>query len=220
MSLVIGIDTCTRWSSIGCTLDGEPIGEVNLKIGTHQSAQLPHLLQTLLHSLGKQLTDIDLLAVTTGPGYFTGVRIGLAYAAALAEALEVKIVPVSTLESFVVDLPPGETLYLPVLWARREHVYFAAYKRMAECLSVISPPVFCHIQTLNDYLDGAPLPVVWLGESPERCGLSSERIQTFWNRSAPRGANVAILGEMNRDQALAPACLQADYLRDPDIGRV
>lgn len=220
MSLVIGIDTCTRWTSVGCTVDGDPIGELNLKIGTHQSAQIPGLLQYLLHSLGKDMTDIDLLAVTTGPGYFTGVRIGLAYTAALAEALGVNVVPVSTLEAFTVDLPPGEILYLPVLWARRKHVYFASYRRMPECLITISPPAFSDIQTLRTYLAGTKEPVVWLGESPERCGLDSGEVQTFWNRSAPRGANVAILGEMKRSSALPPASLRADYLRDPDIGSV
>lgn len=220
MSLVIGIDTCTRWTSIGCTADGEVVGELNLKIGTHQSAQLPNLLQSLLNSLGKSLTEIDLLAVSTGPGYFTGVRIGLAYTAALAEALGVNVVPVSTLEALVVDLPPGETLYLPVLWARREHVYFAAYQRMPECLATVAPPVFANVQTVKEFLSKTTQPVVWVGESPERCGLPPEGIQTFWNRSAPRGGNVAILGEMNRTLALLPAQLQANYLREPDIGRV
>lgn len=220
MSLVVGIDTCTRWTSIGCTVDGEVIGELNLKIGTHQSAQLPDLLQSLLLSLGKNLTEIDLLAVSTGPGYFTGVRIGLAYTAALAEALEVKVVPVSTLEALVIDLPPGETLYLPVLWARREHVYFAAYQRMPECLGTAFPPNFANIQVLQDFLAKATQPVAWVGESPQRCGLAPEGIQTFWNRSGPRGGNVALIGEMNKDRALPPTRLQANYLREPDIGRV
>lgn len=219
MSLVLGIDTCTRWTSIGCTVDGEVIGEMNLKMGTHQSAQLPDLVDRLLHDLGKNITDIDLIAAGTGPGYFTGVRIGLAYSAALAEALGVFVVPVPTLEALIADLPPGDTLYVPVLWARREHVYFAAYRRHPEGFYPFSPPAFRHNCELTAFLQSQSGPVAWVGETPQRCGLPSEGITTCWNRTGPRGGNVALLGALRKSQAERPVTIRADYLRDPDIGR-
>ncbi len=220
MSLILGLDTSTRWTSLGCVVDGENIGEINLRIGTHQSARLPELVQEFLQDLGKNITDIDLLAVGTGPGYFTGVRIGLAYSAALAEALGVDVVPACSLQAMIMDLPPCDSLYLPVLWARKKHVYFAAYQRHPEGFTTVKQPCFSSIEKLLTFLSGQDSKVIWVGESTERCGVTHQAIITSWNRSGPRGSNIALLGYLHSDDAIPPSEVRADYQRKPDIGAV
>ncbi len=118
MPFVLSIDCCSRWTNVGCSCNGTILGEVHLNIGRNQSSQLPLVVEGLLRSIDKTFHDVDFLAVTTGPGYFTGLRVGVAYAMALAEALNVPVVPVNTLEAMIFDLLHEGPLFLPLLWAR------------------------------------------------------------------------------------------------------
>jgi|GEM_PF-172601 len=132
MSLVLGIDCCTRWTSVGCCDDGAPLGDISLDLGRRQSALLPFLVEQLLRNVEATLSDVDLIAVTTGPGAFTGVRVGVAYASALAEGLGVRVAPVSTLKALAMAFPVPEFLVVPYLRARKGQYYLAAYRFAAD----------------------------------------------------------------------------------------
>ncbi|MBQ7569551.1 MAG: tRNA (adenosine(37)-N6)-threonylcarbamoyltransferase complex dimerization subunit type 1 TsaB, partial [Synergistaceae bacterium] len=72
-------------------------GSFAMDLGRAQAAELPVKVEELLKNSGVSFSDINYIALANGPGYFTGIRVGAAYAAGLAFALGIKIIPVNSL---------------------------------------------------------------------------------------------------------------------------
>lgn len=89
------------------------------------------LIDRLLKETGFKVQDLEAIAAASGPGSFTGLRIGVSTARALAQALNIPALGVSTLAALAEAVPAPECLICPVLDARRSQVYTALYKRAA-----------------------------------------------------------------------------------------
>ena len=100
------------------------------------SAQLVPQIAALLQNHGFSKTDIDAFIVVSGPGSFTGLRVGLAAIKALAEILQKPIVPVSLLEVVAADSRAQGNVAVALDGGRRE-VFFGAYKLAAESIQVL-----------------------------------------------------------------------------------
>ena len=87
MPLTLAIDCSLRWISLGLADGVNPHGEENTNTGPKQSEILADSTARFLLKFGFSFADIEQIAVTTGPGYYTGIRVGLSYAALLAESL-------------------------------------------------------------------------------------------------------------------------------------
>jgi tRNA threonylcarbamoyladenosine biosynthesis protein TsaB len=110
-------------------LEGEEIlADFYIGPGRHHAEVLLPALEKLLLLTGITLDQIDLLACTTGPGSFTGVRIGVSTTKGLALAAGKPIVGVSTLEALAMNAFPSQVLICPLLDARRDQVYAGLYR--------------------------------------------------------------------------------------------
>lgn len=102
-----------------------------LDLGRRQAAELPALVsEKILKNAGLSFDDIDFIALANGPGYFTGIRVGAAYAAALAYALGIKIIPVSSLEMLAynyLNLENNLKNILVMVYAGHGSVYAASF---------------------------------------------------------------------------------------------
>jgi len=114
---------------------------------THSESLMP-MVDELLYRCDKKLADIDALAVTIGPGSFTGLRIGLAAVKGMSMAAGLPVISISTLEVLAHNLPFCDALVCPLLNARKQEVYSAIYdhrERLPQLLSeetACSPQVF------------------------------------------------------------------------------
>lgn len=130
---------------------------------THSQTLLPMIDQVVTMS-GIDLKEIDAIATTSGPGSFTGLRIGAATAKGLGLALHKPIVPITTLEALAFRLAGREGNICPMMDARRNQVYAGVYRvgdMLLECVTgQKAVSIEDYIAELNDLGD----PVTVLGD--------------------------------------------------------
>ena len=112
--LVLAFDTATGAATSALVDDGELLGE-----RTSRAVSVLEDVDALLRQAGTRVGQLDGIAVGTGPGSFTGLRMGLAAARALAFALELRVAGVSTLAALAAGAPDA----VPVIDARRREVF-------------------------------------------------------------------------------------------------
>ncbi|WP_020668367.1 tRNA (adenosine(37)-N6)-threonylcarbamoyltransferase complex dimerization subunit type 1 TsaB [Amycolatopsis nigrescens] len=129
--LVLAIDTSTPAVTAGiATLTGDEVTRitatrVTLDARAHGELLTPHILDAAAES-GVALTELDAIVCGVGPGPFTGLRAGMATAAALGHGLGIPVHPVCGLDAIAAEVPAGEP-FLVLTDARRREVYWAAY---------------------------------------------------------------------------------------------
>lgn len=130
--LVLGIDTATR--RVGVVLASEHGLLARLELGGPASTQPRHAEQLapairhVMEQTGSQFAHLSAIAVGTGPGMFTGLRVGVTTAKVLAQALRVPVVPVPSLDLLAYPLRHSRGLIVPAIDARRSECYFAFYR--------------------------------------------------------------------------------------------
>ncbi len=121
---------------------------------THSQTLLP-LIDGALSAAGMSAKDMDGVAVSAGPGSFTGVRIGMGTAKGLALGLGVPLYPVPTLLGLAYTMAGYEGVIVPLMDARRGEVYTATYKSEKGTLSEITPMRAVPLETVLKELDTA-----------------------------------------------------------------
>jgi len=125
--LILAIDSSTPVAGVALLDEEKLIREefVNYKL-THSETLMP-MVDRILQACERSLADLTALAVTIGPGSFTGLRIGLAAIKGLSLAARLPVVGVSTLDVIAHNIVCSDTLVCPLLNARRQEVYTAFY---------------------------------------------------------------------------------------------
>lgn len=125
--LVLALDTSTRLVSIALCSEDVLYGEYTWQTGNNHSRELLSNIQRLLAECDVTMSQLEGIAVSTGPGSFTGVRVALATAKTLAYVLKKPLVGVSTLESIAAQQHQWHGLVCAVLEAGRSELYAACY---------------------------------------------------------------------------------------------
>jgi len=126
--LILGFDTTSSSGGAALYRDLEPLDEVPADGSTNYSVQLFEMTDRLLARAGLKLAEVDLFAVATGPGSFTGIRVGLAAAQGWARALWRPVRGVSVLEAMVADARPPGSIAVPLLNAHRGEFYLGVFR--------------------------------------------------------------------------------------------
>jgi tRNA threonylcarbamoyladenosine biosynthesis protein TsaB len=190
-----------------------------LDVGTRQSELLPEVVRFFLGSMGYSPGDISLMAVTTGPGYYTGIRVGLAYSTALAYSLGVKIVPAPTLAAMAhgvletLEASGAPTPVAPLIPAGRGSIYAAVYSGPSCSAKAILEPSHIGVQDFINFLDSmncaAPLIV------GNDISSVAERLAGCRAVSPIRGMGEAMVKISRFTEPVDPAAVLATYLRSP-----
>ena len=123
---VLAFDTSSKALSVALLEDENRLAELTLTIKKNHSITLMPTIEFLMASIDWKPTDLDRIVVAEGPGSYTGLRIAVATAKTLAQTLKIDLVGVSSLLALV---PEGiEGLAIPVMDARRNHVYAGFYQ--------------------------------------------------------------------------------------------
>ncbi len=125
MPIILSIETSTKTCSIAIHKDKELLSEYSLHIQNSHSSVISKMIQNTLSNLSLTLKDVNAIAVSEGPGSYTGLRIGLSTAKGLAYALEIPIIKISTLKAMAYSQRQyaKDQVLFPMIDARRMEVY-------------------------------------------------------------------------------------------------
>jgi len=127
--LILSIDTSTRSGSVALLRDASVLACLSDTSDEPYSSRLFRHLEQILHEQSLQVAQIDLFAVSAGPGSFTGLRVGLTAVKGWAEVFRKPIAPVSSLEAVAFQSQSQHSLLAPVIDARRGQIFAGLYQR-------------------------------------------------------------------------------------------
>ena len=125
---VLGIETATDLCCVGLADGADLIAEYRLHRRYAHAERLPEAVNRLVDDSGFRLTDLDAVAVSIGPGSFTGLRIGLGFAKGLALGLKKPLAAVPTMDGIMLAVPPLCPLACVLLIARKGEMYRSVYR--------------------------------------------------------------------------------------------
>lgn len=222
---ILGLDSSGLVASVAIVEDGKLLAEYTTDYRkTHSQTLLP-MLDELRHMIELDMNTVDAIAVASGPGSFTGLRIGSATAKGLGLALQKPLVEVPTLEGLAWNLWGTDMLVCPLMDARRNQVYTAAYEFVPagedfELNAVIGQnPV--DIEEMLEKLNALGRRVVFLGDGvPVYLPVIREKSKVDYSlapagNNRQRGASVAALGAVyySKGRTVDAALHQPEYLR-------
>jgi len=125
--MLMGIDSSTPQASIALLKDGQVLAQAEVDVGATVSNQILFLIDEVLTSSGVNLMDLDGFCLTTGPGSFTGLRVGASTLKGLILATSKPFVKVDTLEALALQAVPTGDKICAILDARKKEVYTAHF---------------------------------------------------------------------------------------------
>ena len=125
---ILAFDTASSSGAVAILKDGTVIAHTQLNIGLTHSEQLLPTVDDLMRRAGMTMAHFDAIAITAGPGSFTGLRIGFSTAKGMALGLKKPLVPLSTLDVLAQNGAGVRGLVVPIMNARRQQVYTAVYR--------------------------------------------------------------------------------------------
>lgn len=134
MALILNIETSTQVCSVSLSLDGKTLGIQESNTKNSHAEQLTIFVQQVMSKEGYELKDLDAIAVSKGPGSYTGLRIGVSTAKGLCYSLDKPLIAISTLEAMAFGMIQSikeedleNQLFCPMIDARRMEVYCALF---------------------------------------------------------------------------------------------
>lgn len=197
---VLGIETSTRVGSVAIVEEEKVIVEHTLNTKETHTSRLMLMIDYILKAARLSIHEMDALAVSLGPGSFTGLRIGLATAQGLCLALRKPLMGIPTLNAFAHNIFCTPHLICPLLDARKGEVYTALYRYQMPSGQELQKLTDDLVLPLNEFLSKIDDVTIFLGDTLRDCrGLIEKRLEEKalfapYYLNFPRAANVAMLG--------------------------
>lgn len=229
---ILGIESSAITASAAVVCDGEILSDAFLNAGLTHSQTLAPLVKEALSKSSSQLFDMDLIAVTNGPGSFTGVRIGVSLAKGLATPMEIPCLGVSSLEAAAYRFHQQEKIIWSAMDARRGQIYTAAFRFAHGHWERLLPDSALSIEEAAKNISqfGSDFLLCGDGAFVTASALEKMEMAKSFHWIIPEGDNVyqratdaALLAEyqiLHTDQTpLSPKFLNPTYLRPPQAER-
>lgn len=193
MGIILNIETATKNCSVSVAEGSRTIALKELNEGAFSHAEKLHLfIEEAVSAAGLKLKDLQAVAVSKGPGSYTGLRIGVSAAKGLCYALDLPLISVATLKSLALQASPEDgSVIVPLLDARRMEVYSAVFDFRHHQLretkaEIIDPSSFSELLEKN--------PVYFMGDGAEKCkGFIKHKNAIFLTEKFPSAREMAVL---------------------------
>ncbi len=163
---ILSVDSTAQTGSVAIVDNGKISALYTIEAQTHSTTLLP-MIESVMKSLDLSVTDMDLLAVSNGPGSFTGIRIGVAAVKGLAFKDNIPCIGISSLEAMAHNLAGLDGIICPVINARRSQVYTALFRSEGGVITRLTEDSVALIPEMDDFLSGYDCPVYFSGDAAE-----------------------------------------------------
>jgi tRNA threonylcarbamoyladenosine biosynthesis protein TsaB len=172
MSLILQIETATTVCSVALAQNGQLLAVKEVNERNVHAEMITLFIQDVCASAGKKLKDVDAVAVSKGPGSYTGLRIGVSTAKGICFGLDKPLIAVDTLSAMAsgaaefADLYADDAILCPMIDARRMEVYTALYTTAGK----MTRPIAAEIIDDASFSDISPeKQLVIFGDGAEKC---------------------------------------------------
>ena len=215
MAAILCLETATTNCSVAISVNGKAVTliEVNNKQYSH-AEKLHVFIEEVLSKSGINKAELDAVAISKGPGSYTGLRIGVSAAKGLCFALGIPLISIATLESLACQVSEKEGVIVPMLDARRMEVYSAAFDLDKEQVRATEAEIL-NEASFTEYLEKGK--VFFLGDGAEKFkSLCSHKNAIFLDDKFPSANQMASLAEINykKSDIEDVAYFEPYYLKD------
>ena len=218
---ILAIDSSGLVATVAVVEDDNLLGEYTINYKkTHSQTLLP-MLEQVVSMIDLDLKTIDAIAVSAGPGSFTGLRIGSATAKGMGLALNKPIISVPTVDALAFNLWGTDALVCPLMDARRQQTYTGLYGFSNGELVVVKEQCCVMIDEITEAINAAGKKVVFLGDGVDvfkdylKEHLTVEYAFAPAHKNKQSAASVAVLGGIYFKQGNfeSAAAHKPEYLR-------
>ncbi len=164
MALILNIETSTKNCSVALAQNGKTLALKQIAEDGYLHAEYLHkFIDDVFKQSNFSLNNLNAVAISKGPGSYTGLRIGVSAAKGLCFALNIPLISLETLTILAHSLARQNGTIVPMIDARRMEVYTAIYSSKLKCLQ----PAFAHIIS-DDFLQNLEQPIHLLGDGIEK----------------------------------------------------
>ena len=164
--LILNIETTTKNCSVSLSKDGKEIALKEINDGGYSHAENLHqFIKSILTETKHQFSDLSAVAVSKGPGSYTGLRIGVSAAKGFCFSLDIPLISVDTLKALAHRVINQDTLIIPILDARRMEVYQAVFDSNQQAIEP-TKAVVVEENTYDNYLTKGKL--TFIGDAVEK----------------------------------------------------
>lgn len=211
---LLHIDTSNQPLSVAITEGNEVLAEFNSGMRINHSITMMSQIESLLEYTKLEMKDIEGIVVAKGPGSYTGLRIGVTAAKTLAYTLNIPLYAVSSLATIAATVRMHEFLLIPVIDARRNHVYAGIYRYKGVKLELVEDDAYISIDELNQKLKEQHLPYLFIGVDAEKL---AEQLKGPTYYCIPRSAEMRRL--INESYLVDAHTFEPTYLRISEAER-
>jgi tRNA threonylcarbamoyladenosine biosynthesis protein TsaB len=181
---IIHIETATTTCSVAAGENGVLRAVRSVHDGYKHAENLLRLVEEVMQEAGWKNDELSAIAVSAGPGSYTGLRIGVSTAKGLCYALDIPLIAVSTLYSlasgFRRKFPDSDMLLCPMLDARRMEVYTALFSKNLDRLKPDAPLI---VETLESVPEILEQQIVFFGDGAQKCEVVLAHPNATFNNS-------------------------------------
>jgi len=164
---ILAVDTSSAVAAVAVIENDRLLGEYILNQKKTHSQKLMPMISELMSSLELKPSDIDIYAASSGPGSFTGLRIGITAIKAIAYAVQKPVIGVPTLDALAYNVPMTESLICPIMDARNNQVYTALYRPDRGILANITEYMGVPVPEVVEIIKGKNQKVIFVGDAVE-----------------------------------------------------
>ena len=214
MAYLLNIETATKNCSVSLAKDGKTIALKELNDGGYSHAEKLHeFIKLVVEEAKISMSDLNAIAVSKGPGSYTGLRIGVSAAKGLCFALNIPLISINTLQSLSQSIAFSEGYIIPLLDARRMEVYSAVYANNKSVRAVEAEII--DETSFSEYLDKDT--VYFLGDGAEKCkDFITHKNANFIDNKFPSANEMSALSYMKykKNDIEDVAYFEPFYLKD------